>query len=122
MHGTDGCSFSGGTRARGDAFDNELSPQFVRRCLVFYHDLAICRSGKCEVVGGGKHPGGSWKTAGLYVADGGALGVVFLVRSLRKCGFLELGNWGFFFEREKELYGRCWNCSWRYGRACWAAG
>ncbi len=38
---------------RGDAFDNQLSTQFVRGCLVFGHDLAICRSGKCEVVGGG---------------------------------------------------------------------
>jgi len=37
----------------------------------------------------------------LYVADGGAFGVVFLVQGLRKCGFLELGNWG-FFERERE--------------------
>ncbi len=79
----------------GDAFVSELSTQFVRGCLVFGHDLAICRSGKCEVVGGGKHPGGSRKTAGLYVADGGAFGVLFLVQGLRKCRFLELGNWGF---------------------------
>lgn len=37
----------------------------------------------------------------MYVADGGAFGVVFLVQGLRKCGFLELGNWG-FFERERR--------------------
>jgi hypothetical protein len=34
----------------------------------------------------------------LYVADGGAFGVVFLVQGLRKCGFLELGGkLGVFF-------------------------